>query len=161
MPGPVGTERSNQPTITEMIAIFNASHRDLVQELNNNHNLMMTAVKNDHKDLINGLKYVPVFSSNRQDNANNLLCRRLQNKASVHSSTQTGDTKATMKTTGSQASSSKTTQATATTASDTSTRASQATTESGSQRSNSPHDSHLSQREHTDSSPELEWDEEL
>ena len=161
MPGPVGTERSNQPTITDIIALAEACHEHVVEELNNNHSHMMTAVESHHKNLINGLKYDLVTASNRRNNSNNLLCRRLQNKTNVHGDTETGNTKATTMTTGSQASSSKTTQGTATTASDTSTRASQATTESGSQRPNSPHDSQLSQREHTDSSPNYEWDEEL
>ena len=161
MPNPVGTEGPKQPLVADIIALAEACHGHVVEALNNNHNHTMMAVESHHKKLINGLKYVPVLSSNRQYNANNFLCRRLQNKTNVHASTQTGDTKATTMTTGSQASSSKTTQATATTASDTSTRASQATTESGSQGPTSPHDSHLSQREHTDSSPDFEWDEEL
>ena len=163
MPNPFGTEGPKQPVV-DIIALAEACHGHLVEELNNNHNHMMKAVENHHKNVINGLKHVPVITSNRRNYANSLLCRLLQKplatgsqrpKASVHTSTQTGDTKATTMTTRSQASSSKTTQATATTASVTSTQASQATTESDSQGPTSPHDSHLSQHEHTDSSPTI------
>ena len=164
MSSPNDMERPKQPTVTveDIIAVVEASHHHLVQEINNNHNHMMTTVENHHKHLINGLKYDPMIASYRRNNANNLLCKRLQNpsstaaqkdKASVHTGTETGSTKATMMATRAQA--------TSTIASATTTRASQATTESGSQRSNSPHDSNLSQREQKDSSPDFTWDDEL
>ena len=159
-----------QPTVEDMIAVVEARHRRLVEDLNNKHNHMMTTVENHHNHLINSLRYDLATAFNHRNNANNLLYRRLQkspstaaqkHKASVHAGTGTGNTEATMMATRNQASSSKSTQATSTTASLASTRASQATTESGSQRPNSPHDSDLSQREQKDSSPDFTWDDEL
>ena len=60
-------EDSKQPSVEDMIAVVEAGHRHLVEDLKNNHNHMMTTVENHHSHLINGLRYDLVIASNRRN----------------------------------------------------------------------------------------------
>ena len=46
-----------QPSVEDMIAVVEASHRHLVDELTNHHDHMMMTIENDHKNLINILEH--------------------------------------------------------------------------------------------------------
>ena len=60
-------EGSKQPSVEDMIAVVEAGHRHLVEDLKNNHNHMMTTVENHHNHLVNGLRYDLVIASNRRN----------------------------------------------------------------------------------------------
>ena len=49
-------KRPKQPTVEDMIAVVEACHRHLVDELANRRDLMMTTIENHHKHLIGTLK---------------------------------------------------------------------------------------------------------